>query len=580
MTNWRTSLCGQTSSLPEPFAEAVAAALRAWGEGRKMERLWALDASLWTNGDEGRWLGWLDEPSRQKENLPSLRALSAEIGSSGFSHALLLGMGGSSLCPEVLRETFGRCGGAPEFHVLDSTDPGQVRTLEDRLDPARTLYIVSSKSGSTLEPNLFKDYFFDRACQALGRAGAASRFIAITDPGSSLEKNAQVDAFRHVFHGRPDIGGRFSALSAFGLVPAAVMGLDVEALLGRALKMVHCCSPGVPAAENPGLVLGLLLGTAALQGLNKITFFVSPGLRDLGAWLEQLLAESTGKAGQALIPVDREAPGRPDAYGSDRVFVYLRLGNAPEPSQDEAADAIGQAGHPLITITVRDPYDLGAEFFRWEVATAVAGAVMGLNPFDQPDVEAAKVETRKLTTEVETTGRLPVENPFFEERGLRLFADAKNAAVLHKGAAGSPSLAAFLGAHLDRIVPGDYFGLLAFLEMNPLHEGLLQTIRHAVRDRKRVATCLGFGPRFLHSTGQAYKGGPNTGVFLQVTCDHAEDLPLPGRRYTFGTVEEAQARGDFRVLANRGRRLLRVHLGPDISAGLTAVRAALEDALS
>jgi transaldolase / glucose-6-phosphate isomerase len=567
----------QSHSLPPALAGEVAARLEAWqGEGGT-HRLWAGDASLWTGGDEARWIGWIGVVERQLGDLGPLARIREEMTREGFTHALLLGMGGSSLCPEVWKETFGKVHGSPELFVLDSTDPAQVRSFERKVDLARTLFIVSSKSGSTLEPNILKAYFFDRVKQAVGAAEAGRRFVAITDPGSNLEKEARKGGFRHVLPGVPTIGGRYSALSNFGLVPAAVMGLDVERLLDEAQRMLQACAPGVPAAENPGLVLGTVLGVLATRGIDKLTLVASPGLHDLGAWLEQLVAESTGKGGKGIIPVDRERLGPAALYGTDRLFAYLRLEEAPDAAQDAGVQALEQAGRPVVRIQVASKYDLAEEFVRWEIATAIAGAILHLNPFDQPDVEASKVETKKLTSEYEKTGRLPAETPFFDGEGVKLFADERNAAALKK-AAGTPSLAGYLKAHLDRLGAGDYFALLAFLEMNAAHEESLQAARHLVRDRKRVATCLGFGPRFLHSTGQAYKGGPPTGVFLQVTADDALDLPVPGQRYTFGVVKAAQARGDFQVLAERGRRALRVHLGADVAGGLAALTAAVDQA--
>jgi transaldolase/glucose-6-phosphate isomerase len=356
------------------------------------------------------------------------------------------------------------------------------------------------------------------------------------------------------------------------------MGLDPKKLLDRAEEMVQSCASCVPVEENPGVVLGLILGTLAKQGRDKVTILTSPGIWDLGAWLEQLLAESTGKEGKGLIPVDQEKLGPPEVYGADRVFCYVRLENGADAAQDKAVEALEKAGHPVVRISVSDTYDITMEFFRWEIATAVAGSVIGINAFNQPDVEASKVATRKLTTEYEKTGSLPAEAPILEDAGIKLYTDEANAAALAK-AAGGKSLAAYIKAHLGRIKAGDYFAVLGYVEMNEAHAAELQALRHAVRDKKKVATCLGFGPRFLHSTGQAYKGGPNSGVFLQITCDDAADLPVPGQKYTFGVVKAAQARGDFHVLAERGRRALRVHLGKDVKSGLAALRKAIEQAL-
>ena len=549
---------GQTWKLTADLEAGVRATLEAWAAGGTVRRLWARDATLWSGADEASWLGWLGIAEEQLGRLEHLRSVAEDARAGGFTHVLLLGMGGSSLCPEVLKETFGRIGGYPELHVLDSTDPAQVRAFEHKVDPAKTLFIVSSKSGSTLEPNIFKQHFFERVARAVGADRAGSRFIAITDPGSQLQRVAEADGFRHIFFGLPSIGGRYSALSDFGMVPAAVMGLDVARFLGQADEMANACASCVPVEENPGAVLGIILGVLAKHGRDKVTLIASPGIRDLGAWLEQLLAESTGKDGKGLIPVDREPAGPPAVYGADRLFVYLRLATAPDAGQDAAVAALENAGLPVVTITVDDPYGLGAEFFRWEFATAVAGAVLGINAFNQPDVEASKIATRRLTDEYEKTGTLPPESP------VRV---------------GDNDLVGTLRAHLGKIGPGDYVALLAYVEMTRAHEALLQAIRRAVRDRYRVATCLGFGPRFLHSTGQAYKGGPNTGVFLQITCDDAADLPVPGQTYSFGVVKAAQARGDLQVLTERGRRALRVHLGKDVARGLATLRTAVDQAM-
>jgi len=544
-----------------------------------MKRLWARDAALWTGSDEADWLGWLDIVKEQSAHLAELRGLAKEVWSAGFKDALLLGMGGSSLCPEVLRMTFGKISGYPDLHVLDSTDPAQVKAFENKIDIARTLFIVSSKSGSTLEPNIFKQYFFELTKKAVGADKAGSHFMAITDPGSKMQKVAEADRFRHVFFGRPSIGGRYSALSNFGMVPAAVIGIDTKKFLDRAQEMVEACGPSATVEQNPGAVLGIILGTAATAGHDKVTIVTSPDISDLGAWLEQLLAESTGKVGKGIIPVDREALAAPEVYGNDRVFAYIHTEHATDAGSEAKLAAIEKAGHPLVRISMADIYDLGAEFFRWEIATAVAGSIIGIDAFNQPDVEASKIVTKDLTSQYEKSGSLPAEKPVVEDNGIKLFTDEKNAADLARAAGGEKSLAAYLKAHLGRIGAGDYFALLGYIQMNAGHEKTLQAIRHAVRDRKHVATCLGFGPRFLHSTGQAYKGGPNSGVFLQVTCDDAVELPVPEQKYTFGVVKAAQARGDFEVLAQRGRRALRVHLGSNVDSGLRMLAAAVQKAI-
>jgi transaldolase / glucose-6-phosphate isomerase len=567
------------TSLPEPLASSVKSAIGEWQTNGKMKRLWQRDASLWTNADEASWLGWLDIVEEQIAQRDQLRKVAEDVRSAGFKHVLLLGMGGSSLCPEVLRMTFGKVSRFPELHVLDSTDPAQVKSFENQIEISKTLFIVSSKSGSTLEPNIFKQYFFERTKEAVGADKAGSHFIAITDPGSKMQQVAEGDHFRHVFFGRPSIGGRYSALSNFGMVPATVMGLDTKKFLERSAEMVRACGANAPLQDNPGAVLGIILGTAAASGRDKVTIVTSQAISDLGAWLEQLLAESTGKQGKGIIPVDREELAGPDVYGNDRVFAYIRLESSKDAEQDAKVSALEKAGHPVVRITMADISDLGQEFFRWEIATAVAGSIIGINAFNQPDVEASKVATRNLTSAYEKTGSLPQESPIFEDGDTKLFTDQKNSAELARTVGADKSLNGYLKAHLGRIKSGDYFALLGYIQMNTEHEKALQAVRHGVRDKKRVATCLGFGPRFLHSTGQAYKGGPNSGVFLQVTCNDAVELPVPGQKYTFGVVKAAQARGDFQVLAERGRRALRLHLGKDVKAGLGRLLVAVQQAL-
>ena len=561
--------------LPKDLHAAVHASLADWKNGNKVARLWQKDASLWTNTDENNWLGWLTIAEEQIASLAAFRQFADEVKKIKFKHVVLLGMGGSSLCPEVLRMTFGKVAGFPELHVLDSTDPAQIKELEKRLDLKKTLCIVSSKSGSTLEPNIFKQYFFERIKQAVGEELVGSRFIAVTDPGSKMQQVALSDKFWKTFPGVPSIGGRYSALSNFGMVPGAAMGLDLAKFLKSTLEMTKACGAGSDVYKNPGVLLGTILGVAANHGRDKITFITSAGIHDLGAWLEQLIAESTGKIGKGIIPVDRETVAKPPVYGQDRVFAYLALAGKTNKAQEAAVAALEKAGQPVIRITLPSTYTLGQEFFRWEIATAVAGSIIGIDAFNQPDVEASKIETRKLTSQYEATGSLPAESPFFVSKEAKLFADPKNAAAV----SGGKTLTDVLMAHLSRLGTGDYFAVLGYLPMNADNEKALQAIRHSVRNAKKVATCLGFGPRFLHSTGQAYKGGPNSGVFLQITCDDAVDLPVPGQKYTFGVVKAAQARGDFAVLAERGRRALRVHLGKNLKSGLGTLGKAVSAAL-
>ncbi|MDR3797323.1 MAG: bifunctional transaldolase/phosoglucose isomerase [Terracidiphilus sp.] len=567
-------------AIPSELRGAVDAATVDWQANRKIERFWKKDPSLWNSDGEEKWMGWIDIVERQQKDLSALAELGGDVRSGGFTSVLLLGMGGSSLCPEVLAKTFGPQEGFPALHIVDSTDPAQVLAACEAVDLGETLVIVASKSGSTLEPNILKEFFFDQVRRVVGAANVGSRFVAITDPGSKMEQVAKDGGFRYIFYGDPQIGGRYSALSNFGLVAATVAGLHVGQLLDEAAKGV--ASAKEPIQNNPGAQLGLLLGSAANAGRDKITIFTSPEIYDLGAWLEQLIAESTGKQGKGITPVDREAIGAPEVYGNDRVFAYVRLKNAADASAQADLDAkvaaLEAAGHPVVTIEIEDLYEIFGQFFTWEIATAVAGSVMGINPFNQPDVEAAKIETRALTTEYEKTGTLPERQPVLSEAGIELYATEAYAAKL-RSSAPTDSLTGFLRAHLGELRAGDYFAALAFLPMFPEHEAAIQVLRHGVRDRKHVATCLGFGPRFLHSTGQDYKGGPNTGVFLQITAAHAEDAEIPGQRYSFGVVIDAQAAGDLAVLEARGRRALRVHLGADVSAGLNALNAAVVAAL-
>ncbi len=545
-------------SLPANVKTAFSAKIAASAESHLVERIWSKDAMVWTGDDESKWLGWLNVVDSELASLDKYSGLADH----GFDDVLLMGMGGSSLCPEVLAFTFGKT----RFHILDSTVPAQVRAVEEKLDLTRTLFIVASKSGSTLEPNCFKQYFFDKVAALVGYDHAGKQFIAITDPGSKMEQVAKNDGFRDIFYGNAEIGGRFSALSAFGMTAAASMGIDVNKFLTNANEMVAACRMG---DANPGEVLGTILGVCHQLGRDKLTIFASAAVRDVGAWLEQLIAESTGKIGVSIIPVDRESVQHASHYGDDRIFAFLCLKG--DRGFDDAFDELS-ASHPVIKIDLESIDTLGQEFFRWEFATAVAGSIMQINPFNQPDVEAAKIEARKITDEYEKTGLLPPETPFIEGEGLLLFSSEKYAAELRGSSLGT-TLRDILDTHLMQLLTGDYFAVLAYVQMNSETERLLQAIRERVLERTGVATCLGFGPRFLHSTGQAYKGGANNGLFLQITSDDAFDIPVPGQKYTFGVVKSAQARGDFQVLLDRGRRALRIHLGSDVIAALEKLKS-------
>jgi len=553
--------------------------MEAWRAGGRVRRLWAGDATLWTGSDESRWTGWLNIVGDELGDIDRLMVFAERTKGAQWTDVVLLGMGGSSLGPEVLGVTLERPAGWPRFHMLDSTDPAQIKRVENAIKLDRTLFIVSSKSGSTLEPNIFLAYFHERVVAVCGREQAGAHFVAVTDPGSSLEKRARELGFADVFHGVPSIGGRYSVLSKFGLVPAAAMGLDVRRLLECAHEMQRSCAADVPPVENPGVQLGVALGVAAAQfGRDKVTIVASPPIADLGAWLEQLLAESTGKSGRGLIPIADEPLAAPDRYGADRFFAYIELDGHADAAQRDAIATLERAGHPVVHIRVKDACHIGQEFYRWEIATAVAGAIIGIDPFNQPDVEASKVKTRALTDAYEKSRALPGETPLFTANGIALYADARNASELgrHK------TLSGYLEGHFKRVhageKAGDYAAFLAYIERNDAHTLALTGMRARVRDRTRAATCVGFGPRFQHSTGQAYKGGPNSGVFLQITCDDPNDLGVPGHSYTFGVVKAAQARGDLDVLVERGRRVLRVHLR-DVGTGLRELARALDAAL-
>lgn len=567
----------QQLALGDGIKKAVEKSTEDWRASAKIRRLWHKDKSVWSDDDENKWLGWLNSPAAA--DVADYEDFAKRVKGQNFSDAVVLGMGGSSLGPEVLAETFAKKSGFPKLHVLDSTDPAQVRATEKKVNLAKTLFIVSSKSGGTTEPNVMKDYFFDRVSKAIGADKAGHRFIAVTDPGSSLEKVAAKQGFARTFFGDPTIGGRYSVLSPFGLVPAAAAGIDVRSLIKHTLAMVRSCGADVPPHENPGVQLGLALGLAGLEGRDKVTISSSKKIADFGAWAEQLIAESTGKDGKGLIPIDGEPLGEPAIYGNDRFFIDIRTEGEDDAEHDNKLASLEAAGHPVVRIVMKSIDHIGQEFFRFEMATAVAGAVLGINPFNQPDVEAAKIKTRELTAAFEKTGSLPAETPVMATAEADIYTDEANAAALRKAGADG-TLGSWIKAHLSRPGGGDYFALLAYIARDGASIDSLQKMRLAVRDHRHVATCAEFGPRFLHSTGQAYKGGPDSGVFLQITADDAWDLPVPGQKASFGIVKAAQARGDFDVLTERGRRALRVHLKGDLKPALVALDAAISEALN
>ncbi len=556
------------------LAPLAASAAEQWRAKGNIRRLWARDASLWSGADEAAWLDWLDIVQSEQDQPGKWRDLAKDVRDRGITDVVLLGMGGSSLGAEVIDATFAAHRSGPRFHILDSTDPASVAAIEAKIvDYAKTLFIVSSKSGTTLEPNAFLAYFYAKVDGDLVE-DPGLQFIAVTDPGTKMEREARRLKFWHVFYGLPQIGGRYSVLSPFGLAPMAALGIDTTRFLAITREMVRSSGPDAPPAQNPAVQLGLALGVAANAGRNKLTIFATPGFAGFGAWAEQLVAESTGKNGVAIIPVCGEPLAPAALYGDDRFFLFYSINGETDPTHTELAAELAAWGHPVARIDVPAPYYLGQEFFRLEIATAVAGAVMGINPFDQPDVEASKIKTRALTDGYEQTGKLPVETPIFQEGGVTVFADAANAAAL----SGAANLQDLLARHFARLRPADYVALLAYIDRTAAHVTSLNRLRAALLAHRKVATCLGFGPRFLHSTGQAYKGGPANGLFVQITVSDVRDLKIPGRKFSFGVVKAAEAQGDLDVLYERGRRALRVHLA-DLDGAWTQFLVAAAEAI-
>jgi len=545
-------------------------------------RLWDKDATLWKSEPEHQKiirnaLGWLNITQEMRKHLGETKSFVEEVRQAGFRHSVLLGMGGSSLCPDVLRATFASASGYPELHVLDSTVPANVAHVEKSIDLEKTLFIVSSKSGGTTETLSFYKYFYGRLQKVKGdRAG--ENFIAITDPGSGLEKLAREKNFRHIFPGAPDIGGRYSALSNFGMVPAALIGIDLADFFDRADRMGAACGANVPTAENPGVSLGVTMAEAARAGRDKVTFVISPEIATFADWVEQLIAESTGKEGKGLVPVAGEALGEPSSYADDRLFVRMQLASDSDAATEAKLAALEKAGHPVVRIPVAGKLDLAQEFFRWEIATATSGALMGINAFNQPNVQESKDNTRRLLEQFRTDGKLPAASAVLAAEGLEFYCDADTGAALEKLTKGNASPEAFLAAFCQLARPGDYAALMAYLERADEIEASLQSIRLALRNALRAATTLGFGPRFLHSTGQLHKGGPNNGLFLQITASDSQDLPIPGEPYSFSVLVQAQALGDLQSLQSKRRRVVRVNLGRDMKAGLNRLSKALEAA--
>jgi glucose-6-phosphate isomerase/transaldolase/glucose-6-phosphate isomerase len=575
MTRWpaldvpgKRARLGHSLHLPTELHEAMARATAA-GE-RAASALWRSDPAAWTTDptrqkEIGDRLGWMTSPRLMADSIGRLETFAAGVKRDGFTDVVLLGMGGSSLAPEVLRAVIGVSPGWPRLHMLDSTDPGAVRAAAT--PPDRTLYLVASKSGTTIEPNSLAAHFRERL-QTAGIARWADHFVAITDSGTELDRLASAEQFRDLFINPSDIGGRYSAISFFGMVPAALMGQDVGEIVGWSLAMLAASEPdGATPMTNPAVALGLVMGAAAKSGRDKLTLACPPSLDAFGLWIEQLIAESTGKDGTGIVPIAGEPIADPARYSVDRLFVRMRMpGASDEDARDAAVRAVKAAQTPVVEIALPEPNALGAEFVRWEIATAVAGAILGINPFDQPNVQQAKDATNALLTKYKTNGRLPIAKADQTLQGVALTLT-------------TPARKALPGSSADAILtllrPGDYFALLAYVGPDPALADALQTLRREVRDRARVATMFGYGPRYLHSTGQLHKGGPNSGVFVLISTSPVEDVPIPDQPFSFGTLELAQAVGDFASLEAAGRRAVHAHL-PSPNPALVG---ALADAL-
>lgn len=559
------------------YSGVVADALAQARQDDVVERIWSKDASLWKTDAESQKiirnsLGWLSVASEMRAAANDLIAFADQIrGPGGFKQVMLCGMGGSSLCPEVIRQTFGEQSGYPKLLVLDSTDPDVLASFAKRIDIDHCLFIIASKSGTTTEPLVFYKYWYNQVAQRTQTPGES--FVAITDPGTRMVEMATEDKFRRIFLNRPDIGGRYSALSYFGMVPAALMGVDIRKLLSRTEELMRACSAESPGENNPGAWLGSIVGECANAGRDKLTFVTGQSVAALGLWIEQLVAESTGKEGKGILPVNGEPFGPPSVYSDDRVFVSITVGE-PDGETNRALKALEAAGHPVVYRRLKDSYDLGKEFFLWEFATALAGWRLSINPFDQPNVQESKDATKELLEYFTSEGKLQEQKVLVSDGVLTIYADDQTRKLLP-----STSVLEALRAHLVRVKSRDYIALLDYIEETPEIEATIQAMRTYLRDATQCATTTGYGPRFLHSTGQLHKGGPDTGVFIQLTAPDKVDLPVPGESYSFSILKQAQSLGDFRALASRGRRAIRVDLGDDVLVGLKSLREIIEGAL-
>ncbi len=576
----------QLSSGAERVALALGNGQSAYGNALKtlsdrdfLKKLWAKDPTLWCNDPQHaeiikHALGWLDVPEHMIESVSNLQSFAKEVAAE-FTDVVVLGMGGSSLAPDILRETFGKIEGYPTLHVLDSTDPEQVRALEAAIDLESTLFIVASKSGTTTEPDAFYRYFCERVTKLLGSGKCGRHFVAITDAGTQLEAEAKAQGFRSCFLNDPNIGGRYSALSFFGMLPAALAGYDINLLLDRSLGALHANDKTVASKDAPGVRFGAAIGGLATGGRDKLTIITHPAVRAFGAWAEQLIAESTGKMGKGILPVEGEPLGAPQDYGSDRVFVYVGAGLPQQPADIESKlRALESAGHPVIRLAMSDPYDIGEQFYSWEIATAAAGSILQIDAFDQPNVQESKDNTKALLKHYASTGKFDEPTPAVSDETMDIsFLSGSQGIHAHDSAAALAGVFGQVGA-------GDYVAFCAYIARNEKHAELLEEMRLKVRDARKCATTVGFGPRFLHSTGQEHKGGPDTGVFVQITADSPDDMPIPGMGVTFRTLLAAQALGDLQSLDKRNRRGVRIHLKGDVDRGLQALNALIDDSLT
>jgi glucose-6-phosphate isomerase len=563
----------QLSSGKDP--DQIRELLARFEKEKAVSRFWSKDPSLWKRDPETQLkiadrLGWLTIAETMKRQIPALKEFRETVLKSGYQDLVILGMGGSSLCPDVFRKIFGIAPGCPQFHLLDTTNPATILRIEKELHPEKTLFIVASKSGTTIEVDSLYLHFLEKA-EKLGRERPGKHFVAITDPGTPLENLAREKEFLNIFINPPDIGGRYSALSYFGLVPASLIGIDLEVLLDRAIKMANSCRSERILERNPGVYLGAVLASLSAKGRNKVTFIIPPLVQSFGIWIEQLLAESTGKEGKGLLPVEGEEIGKPECYGEDRLFVQYRIGSDPDPEREHQIDLLRKSGQPAITIEIQDRYDLAGEFFRWEMATAIAGIGIGINPFDEPNVKESKENTQNLLEIYKKSGHLPDLKVILKENGAALYS---NQEFEEQG-----SLAETFNRFLKKIPAAHYIAFMAYLDSTALNENLLQKLRVLIRDRFRLATTVGYGPRFLHSTGQLHKGGKREGAFIQITADYAKDIPIPGKPYSFGVLNRSQSLGDLDSLKKRGLPILQLHLGASPEEGLKYIISEMEQIL-